>query len=163
MYATPTSLSPAAAPGTRTGGATDPAVPGRDPAPRPPRDDASWPLAHHPSSVGRARRLTAAVLAGWDIPAEQAESALLVLSELVTNAVAHASPPLTVHVHRAHADHRIWVGVTDGGPAPHEGAWHRTCTPEEHGRGLTLIQALTAAHGTHHHPAGVTHWARLTP
>ncbi|WP_328930029.1 ATP-binding protein [Streptomyces sp. NBC_00190] len=52
-----------------------------------------WKLPHHPASAGTARRITTTVLDGWDVDGETIDQALLVVSELVTNAIEHALPP----------------------------------------------------------------------
>ncbi|MCX5233236.1 ATP-binding protein [Streptomyces sp. NBC_00233] len=89
------------------------------------------------------------------------DAVLLVVSELVTNAVEHAAPPLALHLHRERAGSRVWVGVTDGGPAVQEGAWTASCADDEHGRGLTIVDTLAESHGTRTHSSGTTHWARI--
>ncbi|WP_406187274.1 ATP-binding protein [Streptomyces sp. NBC_01006] len=66
-----------------------------------------WGLPHRPESVGTARRITQAVLDAWDTDNDATDQALLVVSELVTNAVEHAlpprsPPPCTAHRHPAH-------------------------------------------------------------
>ncbi|MFE5549486.1 ATP-binding protein [Streptomyces sp. NPDC056534] len=86
---------------------------------------------------------------------------LLVVSELVTNAVEHAEPPFALHLHRERAGSRVWVGVTDGGPAEAEGAWTASCTDDEHGRGIAIVDILADAHGIRTHAGGSTHWARI--
>ncbi|MFI8294150.1 ATP-binding protein [Streptomyces sp. NPDC085614] len=132
------------------------------PGPRRPADGGSWPLQHRPEAASAARRIARRMLEDWHVSGDIEDTALLVVSELVTNAVEHAQAPVVLHLHHQHADGRVWVGVTDGGPAPHDGAWSTSCTPDEHGRGLDLIDALTTAHGTHTHThGGTTHWARL--
>ncbi|MFE6819958.1 ATP-binding protein [Streptomyces sp. NPDC057675] len=133
------------------------------PAPRPPIDDKSWPLEHVPESARMARRIATQALKAWEVPEEAQQIALLVVSELVTNAVEHAQAPIALHLHRRRADRELWIGVTDGGPAEEEGAWTTSCTPDEHGRGLALVESLTEDHGTYSHvmPPATTHWARL--
>ncbi|MFE1175435.1 ATP-binding protein [Streptomyces sp. NPDC058773] len=118
-------------------------------------------LAHRPESVGQARRIVGSLLHRWQVTEEAATSVLLVVSELVTNAVEHAQPPLALHVLRERTGRRVWVGITDGGPSTRKGAWTASCTPEEHGRGLDIVDTLATAHGTRSHEAGATHWARL--
>ncbi|PSM39110.1 ATP-binding protein [Streptomyces dioscori] len=105
--------------------------------------------------------MTAAVLAEWHLGLGTAEAALLVVSELVTNAVEHAQPPVTLHLHLERAGSCIWVGVSDGGPAKNKGLWTSSCADDEHGRGLEVVNALATAHGTRSHSGGITHWARL--
>lgn len=60
-------------------------------SPRPP--EASCLLPCHPRSVGRARAALRGRLAGGPVSGEAAESAELVLSELVTNAYRHGRVP----------------------------------------------------------------------
>ncbi|TQK50887.1 histidine kinase-like protein [Streptomyces sp. SLBN-118] len=127
-------------------------------------DHTSCRLAHRPEAVGRARRIVGAMLGNWQVGEDAATSVLLVVSELVTNAVEHACPPLAVHLHlhREHAGLRVWVGVTDGGPAERHGNWAATCAADERGRGLCIIDALATSHGSRTHWGGTTHWARLS-
>ncbi|MFD8079661.1 ATP-binding protein [Streptomyces sp. NPDC059718] len=124
--------------------------------------DGSWVLEHRPEAAGAARRVIRAVLDGWQVGADAAESVVLVVSELVTNAVEHAEPPVILHLHREPAGRQVWVGVTDGGPAATDGGWTTSCTGAEHGRGLDIVDTLTTGHGTRTYPGGrATHWARL--
>ncbi|MEV6332363.1 ATP-binding protein [Streptomyces sp. NPDC051909] len=135
----------------------------RIPAPRKPADDdLTQALEHRPEAAGDARHTAQAVLEAWRVDEETAGAVVLVVSELVTNAVEHAQAPLFLHLHREHSGNRVWVGVTDGGPAARDGAWTSSCTEDEHGRGLAVVDMLADAHGTHNHTRGATHWARLT-
>lgn len=118
-------------------------------------------LAHQPQAVARARRIVQSMLRSWRIGEDAAASAVLVVSELVTNAVEHARPPLFLHVRLDDAEPQLWVGVTDGGPTAREGAWTACRSRDEQGRGLFIVDALATAHGTHKHRGGATHWARL--
>jgi anti-sigma regulatory factor (Ser/Thr protein kinase) len=89
--------------------------------------------------------------------------ALLVVSELVTNAVEHARPPVTLQLARPEED-ILHIEVTDSGPASHEGPWTASCSDDEHGRGRAIVAALATAHGCHT-TAGdhaSTHWAVLS-
>jgi anti-sigma regulatory factor (Ser/Thr protein kinase) len=123
----------------------------------------SQALEHRPVAAGAARAITRTVLEDWHVDQDAAQSVLLVVSELVTNAVEHALPPVTLHLYRDRAAEVVWVGVTDGGPAQDDGAWTSSCTREEHGRGLALVEVLASSHGTRPHPGGTaTHWALLT-
>jgi len=175
MYATVTSLT--GRPGgtlaaRRTGTAApvptaEPArrqAPVRIPTQRPPSDDGRWPLQHRPEAASDARHLAQDLLEDWHLAEDAQDGVLLVVSELVTNAVEHALAPVVLHLHHEHTDHRIWIGVTDGGPAPRDGAWTRSCTHDEHGRGLAVVEAIAEIHGTRTHPGGhTTHWARINP
>ncbi|WP_406277696.1 ATP-binding protein [Embleya sp. NBC_00896] len=120
-----------------------------------------WILPHRPESVGTARRITNAALDAWGIGDETTDRALLVVSELVTNAVEHALPPVALHLLHTGANGILRIEVHDGGPAADEGTWTASCTPEEHGRGGDIVALLASAHGTHTLAHGVTYWADL--
>ena len=69
-----------------------------------------------PAAVATARTLTAAVLAGWDT--DLADDAVLVTSELVTNAIAHGAPPVTLTLTlRTEPEPTVILDVTDASPA----------------------------------------------
>lgn len=117
-------------------------------------------LTHQPQAAGAARRAAHAALEGWSVGGDSSAAVVLVVSELVTNAVEHALPPLTLHMYREAAGSGVWVGVSDGGQAKPEHT--RTVSKlDEHGRGLRIVAALADRHGTRAHPGGTTHWARI--
>ncbi|MFI2370846.1 ATP-binding protein [Streptomyces sp. NPDC018833] len=110
--------------------------------------------------IGRVRHLADDFLAGLHVPPAAREDALLIISELVTNAVVHALPPVALRVLSMPCS-VLRIEVTDGGPQS-----HRPPHPhpqEEHGRGLTIVAALATRHGTVTHEEGATRWAELTP
>ncbi len=122
--------------------------------------EGTWPLEHTPEAAGQARRVTRACSQAWELDEDGREAVLLVVSELVTNAVEHAQAPVHLHLHHSDTDGRVWIGVSDGGPAERDGAWTR----DEHGRGLAVVEALAEIHGTRTHLGGhTTHWARINP
>ncbi|MFJ4674315.1 ATP-binding protein [Kitasatospora sp. NPDC088783] len=133
-----------------------PAVPA--PAPAPGREGEHWAVEHRPDALGPLRRSARASLNSWGVEPAAADAAVLVVSELVTNAVRHALPPVALRLRHDRADRRLWVEVTDGGPA-------RTAAPDlpppdEHGRGLLLVATLALAHGARpHHGGTVVRWA----
>ncbi|MFF8848258.1 ATP-binding protein [Streptomyces sp. NPDC015127] len=87
---------------------------------------------------------------------------LLVVSELVTNAIEHALPPLRLHLAVDEGNHAVRVEVTDGGPAGREGAWAASCEPDEHGRGMKIVDRIALAHGVRVHSNGSLRWAVLS-
>lgn len=112
-------------------------------------------------SASVARRATRAVLQAWQMGAEAIDGAALVVSELVTNAVEYAQPPLALHLHREPAEGRFfWVSISDGGPAQ-PAQEERSCAEDEHGRGLMIVNALVDAHGVDTYSGGTIRWARL--
>ncbi|MFI1400655.1 ATP-binding protein [Streptomyces sp. NPDC020681] len=160
---TPTRHHPSAAgtstwdrPGTR---ARRPVV---ESLPDDPVDANTWRLEHQPQAAGAARDITAAVLASWHVDQETTETAMLVVSELVTNAIEHAQPPLALHLIHEHRHRQLRLEVTDGGSALREGDWTASCEPDEHGRGLSIVNAVATAHGACVYPGGATHWACLS-
>ncbi|MYS88224.1 Histidine kinase-, DNA gyrase B-, and HSP90-like ATPase [Streptomyces chartreusis NRRL 3882] len=118
-------------------------------------------LAAHPGSPARARRLTRARLTGWSVCEDTCDSAALVVSELVTNAIVHtASTHIVCELHDG--DDLVRIAVRDEGCAPGQPhAASRTRPEEEHGRGLLLVDALCDAWGAHEHGPGLLVWAEL--
>jgi len=100
--------------------------------------------AHYPetpASVGRARAFVTEALSGT--PEEMLDRAVLLTSELASNAVIHARSPFTVTATMT-AD-EIRVDVTDtGGATPLVRRPDRT---ETHGRGLLIVSTLADSWG----------------
>jgi hypothetical protein len=107
---------------------------------RPSSVERMWPPA--PQSVGRARQFLARHLDAWGLP-HLTDSAQVIVSELVTNAIAHAHPLqmtlVATRFERLDAGVRIEVhDRNDGKPERREAS-----ADEESGRGLGLVDALT--------------------
>jgi serine phosphatase RsbU (regulator of sigma subunit)/anti-sigma regulatory factor (Ser/Thr protein kinase) len=112
-----------------------------------------WDLRADSSVVGEARRLADAQLEEWGLP-DLAFVTELVVSELVTNAIRHGSPPIQL---RLIYDQSLICEVSDGSStSPH---LRRARTLDEGGRGLLLVAQLTTNWGTRHTPTGKTIWA----
>ena len=76
-------------------------------------------LAAHPGSPAQARRLTRARLTHWSVCEDTCDSAALVVSELVTNAIVHtASSRVVCELHDD--DDLVRIAVRDEGCAPGE-------------------------------------------
>jgi anti-sigma regulatory factor (Ser/Thr protein kinase) len=113
-----------------------------------------WFFAPEPGSVAAARRNVADALA--DLPEEVLDPVLLMVSELVTNAVVHARTACTLVVERTADD--IRVEVRDDGPGEAE---KRTAGPaDSSGRGLHIIDSLADKWAVIREPArdGKTVW-----
>lgn len=109
-----------------------------------------------PSSITGVRAFVAETFAGWGA-AERTADALLVASELATNAIRHADSPVRVVLSRASG--AITIAIADTSthrPVP------RTAGPyEEGGRGLRIVAALSADHGVELTTEGKTVWSKL--
>ena len=106
-------------------------------------------------STTRARHWMAARLR--DQPTEVSECAALLTSELVTNAVLHASTPLSVTLHVLPG--RIRVDVADGSPVLP--AVKEYGPDAATGRGLTLFNTLASDWGVHAVTGGKIVWFEL--
>jgi anti-sigma regulatory factor (Ser/Thr protein kinase) len=113
-----------------------------------------------PDAPSRGRHAVTAVLDGWGCETGAREDLLLVVSELVTNAVVHGAEPIVVTMVRA--PERVRVEVTDGaaGSSPHGNP--RPPANAETGRGLSVVTRLAVAWGWRASPgSGKTVWAEL--
>jgi anti-sigma regulatory factor (Ser/Thr protein kinase) len=104
--------------------------------------------------VKSARDARAAVLA-LPLDDEHKERALLVVSELTTNAIVHAGGVLYLQVFYYHG--RVRVEVADTSPKP-PGPVKVNLTS---GRGLQMVEALSKAWGSELRPWGKVVWACL--
>lgn len=115
----------------------------------------------HPESVAGARRLTRAWLADWRQAGDALDAAVLIVSELVTNAVVHTASARVVCELRCD-ESRLRISVQDQGHQP--GGPRLSLTAEgEHGRGLLLVDSMSSAWGSHDagNHSGRIVWAEL--
>ncbi|MER6071582.1 ATP-binding protein [Streptomyces sp. NPDC001852] len=121
------------------------------------------PVPPVPGAVSAVRRRAAAVLAEWRVCPYLVEDALLVVSELVTNAIVHARPPAVLRLSWVRGDGgcTLRVEVSDAGPALPAPRSVLGIDPDEHGRGEAIVHALATRHGIQTHLGGVTRWAEL--
>jgi PAS domain S-box-containing protein len=114
---------------------------------------ATWNLPADPAVVARARKLVTDQLSVWDVKESSFVTELLA-SELVTNAIRHADPPIQL---RLIYDRHLICEVSDASStAPH---LRRARTYDEGGRGLMLVAQLTCGWGTRQTRTGKTIWA----
>ena len=113
-------------------------------------------LAAEPSSAAAARRFTAELLTAWCLP-ERADTATLLVSELVTNAVLHARTECELVVR--FADEVLRVEVHDQSPVPP--GLRRYQPDAATGRGMLLIETLASAWGTDLSGEGKQVWFEL--
>jgi pimeloyl-ACP methyl ester carboxylesterase len=106
-----------------------------------------------PSEVSRARHLVRSAFESV-LSAQRLDDAELAMSELVTNAVLHASAPIRV-VMRVQGRHLVAVVSDSGGGLP---PGSRT----DHGRGLLIVKSLVERCGAWVTSDGGTVWFWLT-
>lgn len=104
-----------------------------------------------------ARRFAADVLGGWGVDPETVEWALLLISELVTNAVRHADGPIRLRMDLTAVHLR--VGVFDDS---HRSPYLRHADPDETGgRGLQLVEHVATEWGVDTGDTGKWVWFTL--
>jgi PAS domain S-box-containing protein len=114
---------------------------------------ADWDLPPDPAVVAEARKEAARQLAEWGVE-ELAFTTELVVSELVTNAIRHATGPIRLRLIKERA---LICEVYDGGAtAPH---LRHPRTTDEGGRGLLLVSQFSQRWGTRFAPEGKIIWA----
>jgi anti-sigma regulatory factor (Ser/Thr protein kinase) len=105
---------------------------------------AQWTLPLRPEAVGESRRLAREALEDGvpEVPVWVVDDVVLVVSELVTNALRHGGARVTVRLELVAAGRGLWVevrdtGLTAGSPAPE---W----PSRERQLGLTIVSALAS-------------------
>ncbi len=114
-----------------------------------------WSYPPQPETPGAARRQLEPVLEQWEIGPDDRWAALLVMSELVTNAVEHAGTSVTLVVTRTVEG--LLVEVSD-----ESGAEPKLQTPgtiERRGHGLRVVEGLTCRWDWTMSTGGKTVWA----
>jgi anti-sigma regulatory factor (Ser/Thr protein kinase) len=113
-------------------------------------------LAHEPLSAGVARSHVRSVLAAWN-DSERVQDALLLTTELVSNAILHGSPDVVLRAELADGE-RLRVEVFDSsrGMPRVRAAWAGG------GRGLTIVEDTADGWGVIPSPdGGKTVWFEL--
>ncbi|MGW0706227.1 SpoIIE family protein phosphatase [Streptomyces sp. NPDC002643] len=122
---------------------------------RPQREN--WTVWRVPQAVGQARRYSRRVLRAWGVESES-DTVLLVVSELVTNALVHTDG--RVRLDLTLLSDRLRVSVTDTSPRtprkPPNIGWEATG-----GRGILLVEAMSTAWGTLPVSGGKQVWAEI--
>nr|WP_310716038.1 SpoIIE family protein phosphatase [Streptomyces lydicus] len=118
---------------------------------------ARWAVWRLPDAVMHARRFTARTLRSWGVT-EEVDVALLVVSELVTNAIAHTQGEVQLDLTLA-AD-RLRIAVNDASPRtpvkPASVDWEATG-----GRGLLLVEAMSSSWGSVPLSGGKQVWSEI--
>ncbi|MFC7990892.1 sodium/proline symporter PutP [Streptomyces pilosus] len=118
----------------------------------PPDRVVSWDLPSDPAAVGDARAAAVRQLSEWGLD-DLAFTTELIVSELVTNAIRHASGPVGLRLVR---DRSLVCEVSDGsGTSPRP---RHARTTDEGGRGLMIVAQLAHRWGTRHTSTGKVIW-----
>jgi anti-sigma regulatory factor (Ser/Thr protein kinase) len=127
---------------------------GRD---RSEQQHAQWPAT--PETVLLARRRAASLLdADRQLPSVTRADVLLVVSELVSNAVRHGVGPVEFGLRVSPGQVHIEVG--DQGPSRPEPA-RKPAATSQNGRGLLIVDAIASAWGVTAQVPGKTVWADI--
>ncbi|AVH54953.1 MULTISPECIES: SpoIIE family protein phosphatase [Streptomyces] len=117
----------------------------------------SWTIWRVPEAVGHARRFTKRTLRAWDT-GDYTDAVLLIVSELVTNALVHTDGQVRLDL--TLVNHRLRVAVADNSARspikPTSIGWEATG-----GRGILLVEAMSAAWGTVPVSGGKQVWAEV--
>jgi GAF domain-containing protein/anti-sigma regulatory factor (Ser/Thr protein kinase) len=117
----------------------------------------SWTVWRVPEAVRHARRFTRRTLRAWGVT-EDLDMVLLVVSELVTNALVHTDGPVRLDI--TLLNHRLRIAVADSSARtpvkPTSIGWEATG-----GRGILLVEAVSATWGALPVSGGKQVWAEL--
>lgn len=119
-------------------------------------------LPYAPASVAVARQRLMADLDAAGVLQAAVGDAVLVVSELLSNAIRHARPlpGASVQVAWAVDDGAVEVAVSDGGAPTRPYPAHASVSALG-GRGLDIVEYLSRTWGVRADPDGLTVWAVL--
>lgn len=116
-------------------------------------------LGCDPRSVRAARRFVTELLFAERLQADLVDTAALLVTELVTNAVLHARSAIELSV----TCHRDWARVDVADAAPRAIARRSQHLDATTGRGLLLMDLLASTWGVEPSPDGKTVWFEVRP
>ncbi|OIJ86806.1 ATP-binding protein [Streptomyces colonosanans] len=122
-------------------------------------ESAEWTFPADPGAVRTARAVVRGQLRTWGLDPLGDVTALLV-SELVTNALRHATGPIGVRLVRP-ADSAATLRVEVSDPLPDPPRKRTAHVDDENGRGLQLVAHSSRRWGTRPADSGKTVWFEL--
>ncbi|HEU5334299.1 MAG TPA: PAS domain S-box protein [Actinocrinis sp.] len=125
--------------------------------PAAPFASAATSLSPAPKSVAAGRHFVEHTLEGWG-RGELIDTACLLVSEILTNAVRHSCAPIGLRLHQT--EREVTVEITDDNT--HLPQRRLATADDENGRGLMLVDALADNWGTRATSTGKTVWITLT-
>lgn len=123
-------------------------------------DGVTIAIEDHSREPARMRDLARGVLPEW-LSSVERDDAIIVVSELVTNALVHGRPPRFLHL--VLQSEGLLIDVADGSPAAASAV---DPNGRVGGRGLRIIDALSAAWGSEANSTGASGkrvWCMLRP
>ncbi|MGJ5755805.1 serine phosphatase RsbU (regulator of sigma subunit) [Streptomyces puniciscabiei] len=120
-------------------------------------DTAAWRLPARYDAPARARAYVCALLRQWSTRDDTRDNVLLLISELVTNAVRFATGPITVRLIRA--GHGVLCEVGDTGSG--RPRLRPVGLLDDGGRGLHVVHRLTTRWGVRWTDTGKVVWAEV--
>ena len=119
-------------------------------------EQASWAFLPVPRAISALRRFVSRTLRSWGedllVP-----DAVLVTSELATNAISHADSPFHASVSRSEG--LVRISIEDGSP---DVAAQRVASLDDIcGRGISIVEALAQQWGHDERPVGKVVWAEF--
>ncbi|MEV6981275.1 ATP-binding protein [Sphaerisporangium sp. NPDC051017] len=105
---------------------------------------ATWDVPYDLAAIRGVRHRVHEILSAWKLDA-LADDVVLVVGELLGNALSHGAPPIRLSLWRTRG--ALCVRVTDRGSGE-----PRQLAPDVdavHGRGLTIVEALAEKFGVH--------------
>ncbi|MER7485576.1 ATP-binding protein [Streptomyces sp. NPDC126497] len=115
-----------------------------------------WPLPWSPTACSSARAVIRDVLRQWGLD-DLVPTAELLVSELVSNALRHASGPVHLTLERVSGLRCLVGDGTPDLPRPADAG-----PEDESGRGLVLVDTLAARWGCERGPEGKSVWFELS-
>jgi anti-sigma regulatory factor (Ser/Thr protein kinase) len=118
---------------------------------------ATLDITREPSAVPNTRHFVQAKLAEWELDEDPAQTAVLLATELATNAVRHGRGQIRLRLRRTY--HALYIEVDDDGSALPDR--RHADNNDEGGRGLLLVEALSEAWGTRPLDHGKSVWCAV--
>jgi signal transduction histidine kinase/DNA-binding response OmpR family regulator len=111
-----------------------------------------------PSALHEGRQFTIATLRSWSVSTRIIDDAVLIVSELLTNAIVHGRPPIQLRLRRTSQE--VAIEVDDGASAMPR---RLRVTPDEpHGRGLAIVAKVGDRWAARANGRGKTVWSTLS-
>ncbi|MFF8513394.1 ATP-binding protein [Streptomyces sp. NPDC015492] len=118
------------------------------------------PLSQAQPAVRAARHHAAKVLTGWGLDTAVIDDAIVVISELITNAILHTrNGPAELQLRIQ--NQQLVIEVTDSCTDSVKSTVPRDDSDDDHGRGLAIVNALACAFGCQRLPGDKTVWAQM--